>query len=325
MQASSVTRSTVVALLLAAGLGAGAWTLTTRDAGEASPGPRGVDGTTVQDDAERTWWVPEAPRRVVSLVPALTEVVVDLGAGDRLVARTRYDEQPELADLPSVGGATNPSVEVLVDVRPELVISWADEGNPRALERLRREGVPVYTARVMDFGDLRRHVRNLGGLLGRSAVADSLLTSFDRRLAAATVGVAENKRPTVAFVVWPRPLAVAGPRTFVDQIIRRGGGRNAFADARRRWPHPSPEALVARDPDVVLLPRRHGDVGFSPDALTGQPWASLSAVREGRIVQLPAHLFERPTLESPRAVRMLAERLETFRDTGAEAGGEGVP
>lgn len=320
MSPARFPRTTVLGLVAAIAAAAVAWSIPSRRPTHVSDAPE-TSSATIRDDAGRRFAPDEAAGRIVSLVPALTEALLELGAGERLVARTRYDRQTRLADLPSVGATTSPSLEVLLGTRPDLVIWWADEGSPRTAERLRDEGVRVYTARVMDFADLRRHVRSLGIVVGRAPVADSLVQVFDRALARASAPAVQGRRPTVAFVVWPRPLSVAGPGTFVHRIIRLAGGSNAFGDARLRWPRPSPESLVARDPDVLLLPDRDGETGFPAAVLDDPPWSFLSAVCEDRIVRLPADLLERPTLRSPRAVRLLAARLRALSNMSGDAKG----
>lgn len=249
-------------------------------------------------------------RTVVSMVPSLTELIVALGGSTRLVARTLEDEAPALRHLPPVGRPATPSVERLLELRPDLVVLWADEGNAATVAaRLRATGIRVYTARVMSFGHLRRHLRVLGAFLGREAHADSVARRLDRALDAAGRAVPDADRPSVAYLIWPVPPAVAGPRTFIDGIIRRAGGTNSFGDLPIRWPTVSVEALLERDPDVVVVPRS-GYPGLSGPGIGDEsPLSRLTAVRTGRVLTVPPDLFEHPGLGNVEAVRLLAEFL----------------
>lgn len=273
----------------------------------------------VTDDAGHPVALRPGARTVVSMVPSLTELIVALGAGQSLVARTTDDGPPALDPLPSVGRPATPSVERILELRPDLVVLWADEGNPAPVAaRLRHAGIRVYTARVMTFAHLRRHLRALGLLLEREAAADSLARHLARSLAAAGREVPEEDRPTVAYLVWPTPPSVAGPGTFIDEIIRRAGGRNAFADLAVRWPTVSAEALVERDPDVLVVPRERRTASPGSGIWSGPPLELLTAVRTGDVLPVPPDLFERPGLGSVEAVRLLAEHLERreIRDEG---------
>lgn len=276
---------------------------------------------TVTDDAGRPVTLRPGARTVVSMVPSLTELIVEMGAGPRLVARTTADDAPVPGHLPSAGRPATPSVERILELRPDLVVLWADEGEPASVAaRLHDAGIRVYTARVMTFAHLRRHLRALGLLLEREAAADSLARRLDRALAAAGRDVPEEDRPTVAYLVWPMPPSVAGPGTFIDEIIRRAGGRNAFADLPVRWPTISAEALVERDPDVLVVPREHHPASPGSGIWSGPPLELLTAVRTGEVLSVPPDLFERPGLGSVEAVRLLAEHLDR-REDHDEGGG----
>lgn len=235
----------------------------------------------------------EPARRVVSLLPAGSEIVVALHAVDRLVARTDHDTHPALQDLPSVGGGLTPSLEWLAQLRPDLVVTWPDHG-PRSLEGpLRRLGAATLPAATQSLADVRRLTCEIGRRLGRTAAADSVVRAFDAELARIARNVAGRARPTVFYVVWPDPPTTAGPGSFVDELIEIAGGRNVFADAPAPWPQVSLEEVVRRDPDVVILPV--GEAGTSPARLASAPgWRELRAVREGRVVSVDHDLFHHP-------------------------------
>lgn len=296
--ASSLPRRLLVCALLPACLSC-----------SASPDPE-PPLPTVTDDVGREVALRPEVRTVVSMVPSLTELIVALGGGTRLVARTPEDDAPALRHLPTVGRPATPSVERLLELRPDLVVLWADEGSAAPVAaRLRATGIRVYTARVMSFGHLRRHLRVLGAFLGREAHADSVARRLDRALDAAGRAVPDADRPSVAYLIWPVPPAVAGPRTFIAEIIRRAGGRNAFDDVPVRWPTVSVETFLERDPDVVVLPRSRYPGLSGPGIRDGSPLSRLTAVRTGRVLTVPPDLFERPGLGNVEAVSLLAEFL----------------
>ncbi|HJU87529.1 MAG TPA: helical backbone metal receptor, partial [Gemmatimonadota bacterium] len=107
-------------------------------------------GPRVVDDAGDTLALPAPARRIVSLVPSVTGTIVSLGAADRLIARTRYDLDPILAALPSLGGGLDPSIEGIVALRPDLVVAWNARDDRVLVPRLRAAGIPVYVAEIQD-------------------------------------------------------------------------------------------------------------------------------------------------------------------------------
>jgi iron complex transport system substrate-binding protein len=249
--------------------------------------------------------------RVVSLVPSVTEIVVALGGAGRLVGRTRFDEDPRLVDVRSVGGAVDPNVEAILDVRPDLVVTWADVGADALTARLESLGLHVYAASVGSIADFHRHTAALGALLGRVEAADSLTRRVENGLAAARPRDPVTDPPVVLFVLWPQPLMTSGRGTFVDELIELAGGRGAFADLAAPWPTVSFESVLERDPDLILVASENeGEVGPVPRWIERDArWRGLEAVREGRVHRVDADLFNRPGPGMVRAASELAGLL----------------
>lgn len=276
-------------------------------AGEsADPAPASAS-IEVIDDAGRAVAVAGPVERIVSLVPSVTETLLAIGAGDRLVARTRYDDAPELQSLPSVGGGLDPSVEAVVSLDPDLVVTW-NAGQGRLAGRLRAAGVPVYLAEIQDTTAIHQTIRRFGVLTGRAAAADSLSGALRDTLAAIEAAFDPDDPPTVFYWMAGDPPRTAGEATFIGEAIAIAGGRVAFPELDALWPAVSLEAVVERDPDVIVVPV--GDGLPDATALEDRPgWRELSAVRAGRIVEIPADLFARPGPRLGEATRALHDRL----------------
>ena len=285
----------------------------------APGGERAGGERLVADDAGRLH-EPTPPRtRVVSLVPAVTETLIAIGAADRLVARTRYDDAPEIARLPSVGGGLDPSVEFLAELAPELVVAWASGAGRATLgDVLEDFGVAWYGAAIQTIADFERHASQLGLLVGLAAEADSVVAAVRADLDAARLIWAGRSPARVAYVVQAEPFMTAGPGTFLDSVMAAAGAENVFGDLRGDWPLVTMEEVVLRDPDYVVLPRAgfgtpkappgHADPGVA--GLSARPaWSAVRAVREGGVVSVDASLFGRPGPRMGRAAQYLAERL----------------
>jgi iron complex transport system substrate-binding protein len=254
--------------------------------------------------------LPAAARRVVSLVPSATETITALGAASRLVGRTRYDTAAAVRHAPSVGGGLDPSVEGVLALRPDLVVTWASRDDRGFAARLRAAGVATYGVEMRDTAAVFRASDHLGRLLGHDAAARALNARLRGELAAVAAEAGSMApRPTVLFVVWPDPPTTAGPATFISQVVSVAGGRPAFPDVTQDWPRVSMEEVVRRQPDVVLLPV--GESGTSAaERLAASPgWQGLRAVREGRIARVEADLANRPGPNIARAALAIRDSL----------------
>jgi iron complex transport system substrate-binding protein len=262
------------------------------------------------DDAGRQVKLARPARRVISLIPSATEVLVAVGAGDRLVGRTDFDHGPAVDALPSVGGGMNPSIEAVVALRPDLVLGWETKGDQSTRRRLEELGVPVFAVEADDTTDVFRTVDNLGRLTGRARAADSLAAGLRRELAEVAASVVGRPRPTVFFLVWNDPPMTAGPQTFISQVLGVAGGRNVFADVAGEWPNVALEEIVRRQPDFLVLPQGEKGGAHDVDQLRGSPgWRELRAMREGRVVTIDAEMMNRPGPRLGEAARALRDAL----------------
>lgn len=203
----------------------------------------------VVDDRPRKLTLREPPRRIVSLVPSDTYTLVRLGAGARLVGRTRYCVEPAeaLASVPIVGGTKDADVEAIVDLQPDLVVANQEECQKRDIERLEAAGVPVLVSFPRTVREGLSHVARLARALGlerrgpvseadpEALAARALVSSLYRELASA-----EARRParlTRCFVpIWMDPLMTANEHTFLSSMLALLGCENVFAARERRYP-----------------------------------------------------------------------------------------
>lgn len=264
---------------------------------------------TVVDDGGRTVTLPHAARRIISLVPSATETIVALGAGDRLVGRTRYDRDSTIAGLPDIGGGLDPNLESIVDLTPDLVVTWFSDKRAETRQRLDAAGIPTLNLSLQDTTDAFRAVTLIGKALGVSARADELLRQLRDSLAETRRLAGMQGRRRVFYVVYNDPPMTMGPATFIAQVLDLAGGENVFGDAATNWPTVSLEQAVQRDPDLVVLP-----VGEMPartlDRLrTEAGWRDLRAVRRGCVVQVEADVVNRPGPNIARAAEQLRSAI----------------
>ena len=265
----------------------------------------------IVDDAGITLRLPHAARRIVSLIPSATETLIALGAAPQIVGRTDYDVAPEVARVASVGGGIDPSVEAIVALKPDVVIAWDQNRRLRTHERLIALGIPVVSLRTEDTSDVFRDIAQLGTISGHPARARSISDSIRAEFRQVARSVIAAPHPVVFFVLFDEPPMTTSPATFVGQLITLAGGRLAFPENGPLWPTISMESVVQRAPDVIVLPRGEKGV-ITLEKLRQMPgWRDLDAVRQGRVVTIPANLVNRPGPRLGDAARALRNAIQS--------------
>ena len=260
----------------------------------------------VVDDAGDTVRLASPAERIVSLIPATTELLFALGAGERVVGRTHWCDYPDAAaSVPDLGDGMSPNLEAVVAARPDLVVLYLSGQNGGAAARLRGLGIPAIQVRSDLLADVPRLARLFGRLTGRGASADSLAGAFEQELEAATVPPPAQP-PSVFLLVWDEPPMTVGRGSYLSELIERAGGINAYADLPTSSGQISVESAAARDPDVILT------LSETIPAFALRPeWQVVEAVRSQRFVRIAGSEFSRPGPRSPAAVRELAAALAT--------------
>lgn len=238
-------------------------------------------------------------RRIVSLVPSVTEIVYALGAEHRLAGVTDFCNYPPSArQKPRVGGMVNPNLEAIVALKPDLVVATTEGNREETFAQLRRLGIPTYLVAAHRMGDMTALVVRLGELTERRDAAAALVARLEQRIAAVARAVVRQPRPRVLYVLWPEPLIVPGRESLVTELIQLAGGESITAAEGDSYPRWSLEAAVARAPEVILL-ADHG-AGTGPvDEAKWRGLTSLPAVRAGRLHRVNGDLMHR---YGPRAV-----------------------
>ncbi len=302
-----------------------------------NPMPTAEGPGSFTDDLGNTLILQQPPLRIVSLSPNLTEILFLVGAEDQLVGRTDFCDYPPAAlGRPSIGGIINPSLEKLISLEPDLVLA-ARGVDAAFIKRLtmRRGGwckvdevaIPVLGYDPQTLEDVIALVRRIGRITGHDQQGREAAEALAERKAsvAAQHRGADNKL-RVLFVLSRDPLFVAGATSFVDDMLGTCGARNAIRDVStidktRPWPQASREAVVAADPQLVIIAQRHGveqpersrDILVQLQALPA--WREVAAVKAGQVHLINDDLV---TIPGPR----LIEGLEEISQLIGEAAGQ---
>ncbi len=255
---------------------------------------------TLTDDMGNEVTVEKEPQRIISISPSNTEILFAIGAGDKVVGVTDYCDYPEEAkEKEKIGGFSDPSIEMIVALNPDLILitSGVQESITNELEKL---DLTVLVIEPKTLEAMLKSVMLMGKAIGQVEEAEELVSNLQERIdkvVSKTEVIPEADKPKVFFEVWNDPLMTAGPGSFLDDMIRLAGGINIAADTDKEYPMFSLEALVARDPEVII-----GGHITIPDLRAVEKregWTDIKAVKEGRIYAGDINIFVRP---GPRLV-----------------------
>jgi ABC-type Fe3+-hydroxamate transport system substrate-binding protein len=221
------------------------------------------------------------PRRIVSLVPSITEILFALGVGDAVVGCTIYCTQPPegVAAKTRIGGEKNPKLELIRDLGTDLVIAHVEENLREHVEMLRGWGIAVHVVYPRTVVEGIALVRELGEVVGAAARGDALAAELTARYAATRTALAGRQPARVFCPIWRNPYMTLSRDTYVHDMLATCGGTNVFADASKRYPDVRLEEVDAAAPDVILLP----DEPYRFRRVHAADFAPFPALRAARV------------------------------------------
>jgi iron complex transport system substrate-binding protein len=257
---------------------------------------------TVTDEAGRKVTVPDHAHRIVCLVPSITDAVFALGAADDVVAISDYVQYPaEAKKKPSVGSISNPSMETILSLHPDLVLGMPHQNQQAVLDQLQHFGIPLYIVDPHGIAGILRSVASLGQAIGRGPQAAVLVRQLQQRIDAVRASVKGKPVVDLYMPVSYDPVVTIGKGSFITDIIEAAGGRSITSDIAQEWPHISMEVVIARAPEALLM-MRGGKI--TVDLLKQRPgWEVLPAVKAQRVY----YVDKRVNFPSPVAVDALED------------------
>lgn len=253
---------------------------------------------------------PSAPRRIVTLAPHLAELVVAAGAGELLVGVSAYsDFPPEVAGIEVVSDAFTVDQERLRLLAPDLVLAWHSGTPAHVVDELQTAGYRVQAIRTRGLEDIGTAIRSIGELTGQARHAADVAAGFEADLDALAAQYREREPVSVFYQVSLKPLFTINGDHYIGELIALCGGTNVFADLNELAPAVSVEAVVDRNPDVVLAGSADGDAAF----VEWRRWPHLTANRFGNYFSVDSDRVTRPSLRLVAAARQICRHLETAR------------
>lgn len=236
----------------------------------------------------------QTPGRIVSLAPAMTEILYSLGLGNRVVGVSSACDRPaEVHTKAKVGGMPNPSLEAILALKPDIVV-MTQEGNPKSIaDRLTKLGKKIYVFKATRLAELPAGIREMGQTLGTRDAAEEIARKIENAMRDATNRKEKQPKAEKAlFVIWPKPLIVAGGTTIINDSMKLNGLNNIAADTTSvAYPHYSVEAVMQRQPDVIIIGAAHDPDMKRQSKDLMKHLGMLEAVRKGRICYVGDALY----------------------------------
>lgn len=250
------------------------------------------------------------PLRIVALSPHTVEILFALQLGEFIVGTSEYADYPKEAQrIPRIANHQTINFEQLIALQPTHLIVWQDAVSQTQLKRLRTFNIPLFISHPQTFAEVSIEVIALGKQFGRSARALQLTQQFTAQLDQLKQQYAARPPVSMIYVLWPKPLVVAGGKTWVSQFMDICGATNSFAQAVGSYPQISMEQVMLSDPDLIM---ESADIP-AVSRINWKQWASLSAVRNQQITHIIPDEIERQTLRSAQGAKQFCKLVDRAR------------
>lgn len=258
------------------------------------------------DEVGRNVKIPNAPKRIVSMAPSLTEILFTLGLREEIVGVTDFCDYPEAAlTKQRIGGFVNPSIEKIVSLKPSLILGIKDGNRLDTVRRLSDLGFSVYVVDPTGFDGVVKTIGNIGEVVRRREKAAEIVRKITRKKEVVVRLTQSLPRPRVFFQVGYYPIVTAGRGSLGDDLIRLAGGRSISENESGSYPVYSVETILSKAPEVIILSSMDSKRDYLNLMKMWQSWKELPAVKMNAIYVIDSNLVDRPT---PRIV----EGLETL-------------
>lgn len=274
---------------------------------------------TVRDDLDRSIQFVKAPTRVVSLAPSITEMLFALGLDREIIAVTQFCDFPPQALTKQKVGYSNPSIEAIVALNPDLIIAPREFLRAELLGKVEQLRIPLMVFSANSVSDIATHLTKLGTIFGRAIPADEVITQMQQRIDSIRGVTARRPGVRVLYVLNSHPLITVGPGSFIHELIGLAGGINIAGNTAMPYPRLNMEVVLREDPDVLVFPV--GKVESVPlsEQYVWQQWPALSAVKHGQLRPVPSDLLNRPGPRIGDGLEALARAIHPEAFSGAPA------
>ena len=264
------------------------------------------------DDNGEELVLAQPAQRIINLAPNITEVLFHIGAGAKIVGADEYSNYPEAAKkIQRVNNHAAVNYELILSLKPDLVIAWRSGNGDKIIDPLRKLGFPVFVIETREIEAIPSLFRRFGQLSGQEITAQQRIDEFNQRLNSLRSAQANKLLVRTFYQIWHEPLITLNGQHMVSDVIRLCGGVNVFADAVPLVPYINIESIVATDPEVIIAGGSEED---QPDWFgRWQQWSGISAVQNKHIYLIPADLMQRHSIRILDGAEMMCNYLDRAR------------
>jgi iron complex transport system substrate-binding protein len=263
----------------------------------------------VIDDNNQTITLNEPAKRIVSLTPHLSEIVFFLGHEEKLVARDSASDFPEsIKHIPSIGNSANLNTEAILALKPDLILAWKSGNTQKQIKQLQSFDIPIFFSEPRTLNDISENMEKISVLLSGNKNEEKI-KSFTSRIKTLEETFSKNKENLrVFYQVWQEPLMTLNGEHLVSEIIKLCRGENIFSDQKILAPQVSLEALIQRNPQLIIL----GDKNKNVKSYWGK-WKSIEAVRNNNFIFVNSDLLVRPGPRILEGVEQVCQGINKAR------------
>ncbi len=275
----------------------------------------------VIDDNSQEVVLARPAKRIISLAPNITEVLFHIGAGDQIVGADEYSNYPEAAkQIQRVNNHAAANYELILSLKPDLVIAWQSGNGDKIIDPLRRLGIPLFVVETRKIDRIPNLFRRFGQLSGHIDLSEKRIKEFTQRLEILRLAHKDKSVVRTFYQIWNEPLITLNGKHMVSDVIKLCGGVNIFADAVPLVPYVNIESVVAADPQMIVA---GGSQEEQPNWFKSwQQWGGVTAVQNKQIYLIPADLMQRHSVRILEGAELMCSYLDRARAATHRLGGK---
>lgn len=250
------------------------------------------------------------PQRIITLSPHLTEMVFSAGAGKNLVGVAEYSDYPEAANkIPRIGGYEQINYEKILSLKPDLILVWKKGNRYQDIQRLKQLGFELLEFDSQTIESIPHDIEKIGEIMGTQKESKKISQRLSAQITQLNSQYQTTTPMTVFYQVWSKPIITIGGKQFISEALQLCGAKNIFDDQKALSPSVSLEAIIARNPQLILL-------GGEKQIQQGwkafwQKYPQITAVQQNKIILLNSDLFQRPTARLINALPQLCAKIHS--------------
>ncbi|MES2048980.1 MAG: cobalamin-binding protein [Pseudomonadota bacterium] len=267
---------------------------------------------TVTDDVGKVITLAKPATRIISLSPHVTELIFAAGAGGQIIGTVNYSDYPEAAKaIPRIGDNRQLDIERIIAMKPDLLVVWMHGAYERALEPLRKSGIPYFFSEPHKLEQIPETLQKLGTLFGTEKQAQLSANAFREQLTQLSTRYQNKSQVRTFYQVWGKPIFTLNDKNIVSDVLRICGGKNIFGHLSAAAPTLSTEAVIQENPELILTGDSENQAGSGVEQW--KPFTSMLAVKNHNLVAVDGDQLNRSGPRIINGAKVVCEAMDAAR------------